>query len=226
MRRAVGLAIVLAAFAAPPARAQTSDIVFGGWSWRSRDAGSRPAGLGGAYVAVADSIRTAGINPAGIALIPKAELAAGTANLWAGIGYSLGHAITPAKPAGPAAPAGPVAGRPTQPAVPAVPCAPARQTRPFAIALFGERAATQENQVDVVRGPERSESGSLSSSAEEVGLSLARGADGGHPALVDRALLGIRTRFSEELGDEEREDGEPDRDSTEDEDRHVGRHDP
>jgi hypothetical protein len=181
MRRAVGLAMMVAAVAAP-AGAQTSDIVFGGWSWRSRDPGSRPAGLGGAYVAVADSVRTAGINPAGIALIPKAELAAGTANLWAGFGYSLGHAITAAKPAGPASPgpvagpaAGPVAGRPTQPAVPAVPCAPARLTRPLAVALFAERAATQENQVDVVRGPARSESGSLSSSAEEVGLSIARG---------------------------------------------------
>jgi hypothetical protein len=175
MRRAVGLALMAAVAAAAPASAQTGDVVFGGWSWRSRDPGSRPAGLGGAYVAVADSIRTVGVNPAGVALIPKAELAAGTANLWAGFGYSLGHTTSLAKPAGPAAPAGPVAGRPTQPAVPGVPCAPARQTRPFAVALFAERATTQDNQVDVVRGPARSESGRLSSSAEEVGLSLARG---------------------------------------------------
>src|SRR4029079_3914023 len=38
-----------------------------------------------------------------------------------------------------------------------------------------EQAVTQDNQVDVVRGPARSESGSLSSRAEEAGLSVARG---------------------------------------------------
>jgi hypothetical protein len=69
-----------------------------------------------------------------------------------------------------------VADRPTQPgAGVVVPCAPARQTRPLALAVFAEQAVTQENQVDVVRGPGRSERGVLSSTAEEVGLSLARG---------------------------------------------------
>jgi hypothetical protein len=189
MRRAVGLAIVMAAVLPAPARAQTSDVVFGDWSWRSRDPGSRPAGLGGAYVAVADSVRTAAINPAGVALIPKAELAAGTANLWAGVGFSLRRGTSRATPAGPAAPLGPVAGRPTQPAVPAVPCAPARQTRPWAVALFAEQAVTQENQVDVVRGPSRSESGSLSSRAEGAGLTLARG-------LVPWLDLGVTVTWS------------------------------
>ena len=88
-RWAGAMVVVVAAAFPAPGRAQTSDIVFGGWSWRSRDVGSRPAGLGGAYVAVADSIRTATVNPAGIALIPRAELALGTANLWAGVGFSL-----------------------------------------------------------------------------------------------------------------------------------------
>ncbi|HEU0107340.1 MAG TPA: hypothetical protein VFT38_14275, partial [Vicinamibacteria bacterium] len=97
------------------------------------------------------------------------------ADLWAGIGYSLRRAATPATPGGPVTPLGPVAGRPTQPAVPGVPCAPARQTRPWAVALFAEQAVTQDNQVEVVRGPARSESGRLSSRAEEAGLSLARG---------------------------------------------------
>lgn len=154
------------------AGAQTSDIVFGGWSWRSRDPGSRPAGLGGAYVAVADSIRTAAINPAGIALLPKAELAAGTAALWAGIGISLRHTGSTG-PAGPAGPA-PVTTRPTQPERP-VPCAPARQARPLAIALFVEQAVTADNQVEVIRGPGRSESGALSSTTETAGLTLAKG---------------------------------------------------
>src|SRR4029453_15554855 len=47
MRRAVGLAMLVAAFAAPPAGAQTTDVLFGGWSWRSRDVGSPPGGGGG-----------------------------------------------------------------------------------------------------------------------------------------------------------------------------------
>jgi hypothetical protein len=174
----VMVAVVAAAFPTP-GRAQTHDVLFGGWSWRSRDLGSRPAGLGGAYVAVADSIRTATINPAGIALIPRAELAAGTANLWAGVGFSLRRtAKGAAGPPGPtpAAPTGPVAERPTQPgAGVVVPCAPARQTRPLAVALFAEQAVRQENAVEVVRGPGLTESGLLSSTAEEVGLSLARG---------------------------------------------------
>ena len=96
MRRAVGLAILAAAAAAAPAGAQTSDVVFGGWSWRSRDVGSRPAGLGGAYVAVADSIRTTTVNPAGVALIPRAELSLSSANLWAGAGLSLRRTHKPA----------------------------------------------------------------------------------------------------------------------------------
>jgi hypothetical protein len=181
MRSGVRSGVMVAAVAAflPAAgRAQTSDILFGGWSWRSRDPGSRPAGLGGAYVAVADSIRTATVNPAGIALIPRAELALGTANLWAGAGFSLRRTAKAPGPAGPTptAPAGPVPVRPTQPgAGVVVPCAPPRLTRPLAVALFGEQAVTQDNQVDVVRGPGRSETGLLSSTAEEAGLSLARG---------------------------------------------------
>src|SRR4051812_9276423 len=168
---------VLAAGSAIPAAAQTSDVLFGGWSWRARDPGSRPAGLGGAYVAVADSIRTAAINPAGVALIPKAELSAGTSALWAGIGISLRHtgSAAPAAPAPPPAPGRPLASpapvttRPTQPGRP-VPCAPARQARPLALALFVEQAVTEDNQVDVVRGPGLSETGALSSTTETAGL--------------------------------------------------------
>src|SRR5262252_6178694 len=83
-------AVVAAALALPAvAGAQTTDFVFGGWSWRPTDPSSRPAGFGGAYVAVADSVRTVSVNPAGVALIPKAELALGSASRWAGFGYAL-----------------------------------------------------------------------------------------------------------------------------------------
>ena len=56
-----------------------------------------------------------------------------------------------------------------------MPCAPPRLTRPLAIALFAEQAVSLDSQVEVVRGPGLSESGVLAASAEEVGLSLARG---------------------------------------------------
>jgi hypothetical protein len=167
MGRAVWSAVVVALMATMlpgSARAQTSDVLFGGWSWRSRDTGSRPAGLGGAYVAVADSIRTVSVNPAGVALIPNAELGGATAALWAGAAYSLRtRGAAPPPPA-----------RPTQAGEP-VPCAPARRSRPWAVALFVEQAILQENDVEVVRGPGLSESGRLSSTAEEIGLTVAKG---------------------------------------------------
>jgi hypothetical protein len=171
MRRVVVMVAMMAAPSPAPAGAQTTDILFGGWSWRARDPGSRPAGLGGAYVAVADSIRTASVNPAGVALVPKAELAAATSALWAGIGFSLRPRVAAT---GPSAPTQPVVTRPTQPGAP-VPCAPARRSRPWAVALFAEQAIAQDNAVEAVRGPGLSESGRLSSSVEEIGLTVARG---------------------------------------------------
>jgi hypothetical protein len=153
---------VLAAASAVPASAQTSDIVFGGWTWRSPDQGSRPAGLGGAYVAVGDSLRTAAVNPAGLALIPKAELTVGIGGLWVGAAYSLGRATAPTHVP------------PTPPAEP-VPCSPVRRSRPLTLAIFGEQAVTQDNQVEVVQGPGLSESGVLSATSGQIGLGLARG---------------------------------------------------
>src|SRR5260221_3259894 len=101
---------LIAATLPASAGAQTSDIVFGAWSWRSRDPGSRPAGLGGAYVAVADSIRPAAGNPARLAPLPKAELAAGPAHPWARIGDRPPRPAPPAPPRGPGAPPGPGGG--------------------------------------------------------------------------------------------------------------------
>ena len=47
--------------------------------------------------------------------------------------------------------------------------AAARLTRPLAVAVFAENSVTQDNEVEVVRGPALTESGVLSSEAEEVG---------------------------------------------------------
>src|SRR5262249_52413208 len=97
------------------------------------------------------------------------ELALGSASRWAGVAYSLRHTG-----AAPAPAATPPPGRPTQPAKP-VPCSNPRVSRPWAFALYTEQALDQENQVQVVRGPGLSESGTLSSSVEEVGAGIAKG---------------------------------------------------
>jgi hypothetical protein len=72
-------------FGAPlPLRAQTSDALFGGWRFAPQPLASRPAGLGGAYVAVADSVHAAFANPAGLTLIPAWEVNGSTLRPWAG----------------------------------------------------------------------------------------------------------------------------------------------
>src|SRR4051794_25175117 len=150
--RATILTLVL--LAAPlGAGAQTPDLVFGGWSWRPPELGSRPAGLGGAYVALADSVRTTESNPAGLALIPNAELNVSTADLWIGAALSL-HGKPPAT-----APAD--CGR--------------RHARPFALAVYGQQNVTQSTTLDVVVSPGRSQRGGLTSTTEEAGLSVGKG---------------------------------------------------
>jgi hypothetical protein len=83
--RALALAAVLAA-ALPGARlaAQTNDALFGAWRWAPEPLGSRPGGLGGAYVAVADSVKAARVNPAGLALVPDWEVGFSSLRLWTG----------------------------------------------------------------------------------------------------------------------------------------------
>jgi hypothetical protein len=67
-----------------PASSQTTDAVFGGWRWAPAGLGSRPAGLGGAFVAVADSNKASYVNPAGLALIPAWEIGVSTNQTWLG----------------------------------------------------------------------------------------------------------------------------------------------
>src|SRR4029078_9183153 len=93
MRHAAATLLLLAAPLA--AGAQTPDLIFGGWSWRPPELGSRPAGLGGADLALADSVRTTESTPAGLALIPNAEFNLSTADLWLGGALSL-HGKPPA----------------------------------------------------------------------------------------------------------------------------------
>jgi len=164
MSRALFFMLALGALTpALPAGAQTNDILFGGWTWREQDTGSRPAGLGGAYIAVADGVRTAAVNPAGLTLIPRLEASVSTAPFWFGLARRIHHG-DPVPP--------PV--RPTEPGVP-LPCPPGRRARPWAIALYVEQPEQQTNAVEVVHGPSLSERALLEADIEEVGGSLAKG---------------------------------------------------
>src|SRR6185503_3803946 len=69
--------VVLGAMAtAVPAAAQTNDHVFRSWRWTEEIEAPRAAGLAGAFVAVADDSSATVLNPAGMLLLPKTELAA------------------------------------------------------------------------------------------------------------------------------------------------------
>jgi hypothetical protein len=83
--RIVTLAAVILLQAAS-SRAQTDDPVFAQWRFSPEPLGSRPAGLGGAFVAVADDVKAAAANPAGIALLPAREANASSLRSWAGLG--------------------------------------------------------------------------------------------------------------------------------------------
>jgi hypothetical protein len=72
----------LGAFLPVPALAQTNEAVFGDWRANPLTVGSRPAGLGGAFVAVADDARAAFVNPAGLTQIPLTEISASTGRPW------------------------------------------------------------------------------------------------------------------------------------------------
>jgi len=65
------------------AAAQSPDPSFAGYSFAPASVGSRPAGLGGAFVALADDSKAAAVNPAGLALIPLTELSLSSGERWA-----------------------------------------------------------------------------------------------------------------------------------------------
>jgi hypothetical protein len=60
-------AAALSASLSPPLAAQTNDVLFRAWRWEERLGGARPAGMGDAFVAVADDFSAAIVNPAGLA---------------------------------------------------------------------------------------------------------------------------------------------------------------
>ena len=68
--------LFLAAMAAlcPAAFAQTNDPHWRSWQWLEETASPRAAGLGGAFVALADDAAAVALNPAGLAALPKSDL--------------------------------------------------------------------------------------------------------------------------------------------------------
>ena len=84
LRPLLGPIVVVSVVAAVPAAAQTTDALFAGWRWSPMALGSRPAGLGGAFVAVADGKEAASANPAGLALIPAWEAGGFSGSPWIG----------------------------------------------------------------------------------------------------------------------------------------------
>lgn len=70
-------------FAIPlAAGAQTDEPVFAGWRANPLTVSSRAAGMGGAFVAVADDAQAAVVNPAGLTQIPLIEVSASSGRPW------------------------------------------------------------------------------------------------------------------------------------------------
>ncbi len=70
---------------------QTNDEFYRSWRWAEEVTAPRAAGLGGAYVALADDSAAVQLNPAGLTLLPKTEITGGI--LWRGSGL-LGQDAT------------------------------------------------------------------------------------------------------------------------------------
>lgn len=64
------------------AAAQTDAPVFGEWRANPLTVGSRAAGMGGAFVAIADDARAAVVNPGGLTQIPVIEISASSGRPW------------------------------------------------------------------------------------------------------------------------------------------------
>src|SRR5262245_34512336 len=86
--RAVPTAL-LCVILAPSAPAQTPDPLFAGWSFAPQTVGSRPAGLGGAFVGLADDAKAAFVNPAGLTLVPLTEVSMSSGERWASAATDL-----------------------------------------------------------------------------------------------------------------------------------------
>jgi hypothetical protein len=83
-RHWIAACVLAAAHLVQPSRllAQTADPIFAGYRWAPGELGSRPAGLAGAYAGLADSVKSAVANPAGLTLIPISEIGLSSGRPW------------------------------------------------------------------------------------------------------------------------------------------------
>ncbi len=86
-RRAPCFAACALLAVAPPLAAQTTDPLFARYRWAPGELGSRPGGMAGAFVSLADGAKAALANPAGLTLIPVSEVGLSTGRPW----ISLAH---------------------------------------------------------------------------------------------------------------------------------------
>jgi hypothetical protein len=84
-RARVAAVLALVAGGSLPAHAQTTDPVFAGWRFSPATVGSRSAGMGGAFLAVADDARAAVTNPAGLTQVPVNEVSVSSGRPWAAV---------------------------------------------------------------------------------------------------------------------------------------------
>lgn len=92
LMRTLSLCAALCLFAAVGG-AQTNDHVFRAWSWLSDPSAPRVAGLGGAFVGLADDSAAVFTNPAGIVTLPKNEIALSVLQRGAG-SFAIGDATS------------------------------------------------------------------------------------------------------------------------------------
>ncbi len=71
----------------PPLAAQTTDPLFARFRWAPGELGSRPGGLAGAFVGLADGAKAAIANPAGLTLIPVSEIGLSSGRPWIAAAY-------------------------------------------------------------------------------------------------------------------------------------------
>lgn len=82
--------LLLVLLAGARAHAQTSDPLFAGHRFSPPSVGSRPAGMAGAFVGLADDVKAAVVNPAGLTLIPIREIGGSLGPPW--LAASVGRA--------------------------------------------------------------------------------------------------------------------------------------
>ncbi len=94
--------VAVAVLPAAVVRGQTNDHLFRSWRWGITPGAPRPAGLAGAFVAVADDASASWLNPAGLTTLPKTEIGGGILSArsghvrddrlgaWSGLGYIAG----------------------------------------------------------------------------------------------------------------------------------------